>query len=174
LRFNLPQPSVSIIRAAPQKKRGRKPDFEVKGLVATRTSPELEPLARRIEIWCKWSCTIPGLNLTDEVAVTKTRWLRTFDTSKYVRSEIPLDANEKPNVGYSMPVQGCNIELTEAQILGHSGRWGTLAFEAFGDLESVPANLTLTVLPDKPVLLRTMVSGEFLNYPAWLLARRAD
>jgi hypothetical protein len=63
------------------KKRGAKPDFEVKGFVATRGSPELEPLAAHIEIWCKWSCTIPGLNLTNELLVTKTRWLRKFDTS---------------------------------------------------------------------------------------------
>jgi hypothetical protein len=31
------------------KRRGDKPDFEVKGLVSTRRSPELEPLAPHIE-----------------------------------------------------------------------------------------------------------------------------
>ena len=84
------EPDISL------KRRGDKPDFEVKGLVTTRRSPELEPLAPHIEIWCKWSCTIRGLKLADEVAVTKTRWRRKFDTSKYVRSEIPFGANEKP------------------------------------------------------------------------------
>ena len=69
-------------------KRGDKREFEVKGLVTTRTVSELEPVAPHIEIWCKWSCTIPSLNLRDELAITKTRWLRKFDTSKYVRSEI--------------------------------------------------------------------------------------
>ena len=59
------------------KRRDDKPDFEVKGLVTTRRSPELEPLAPHIEIWCKWPYTIPGVK-TDEVAVTKTRWLRKF------------------------------------------------------------------------------------------------
>jgi hypothetical protein len=156
------------------KRRGDKPEFEVKGLVTTRRIPELEPLAPHIEIWCKWSSTIPGLNLRDEVAVTKTRWLRKFDTSKYVRSEIPLDANEKPNQGYSLPAQGCNVELTEVQMLGRSGAWWTLGFEAFGDLDSVPTNLTLTVLPEKPALVGVVASGEFLSYPAWLLARRTD
>jgi hypothetical protein len=102
------------------KKRGGKPEYEVKGLVITRRASELEPLAPHIEIWCKWSCTIPGLSLTDEVAVTKTRWLRKFDTSKYVRSEIPLDANEKPTPGYSLPAQGCNVELTEVGMAGHA------------------------------------------------------
>ena len=146
----------------------------MKGFVASRGSPELEPLAPHIEIWCKWSCTIPRLNLTDELAITKTRWLRKFDTSKYVRSEIPLDPNEKPTAGYSLPVQGCNVELTEVQIAGHWGMWWTLGFEAFGDLDSVPTNLTLTVVPEKPLLLRIIGFGAFLSYPAWLRARRTE
>jgi hypothetical protein len=162
------EPEISL------KKRGRNPDFEVKGLVTTRVIPELEPLAERVEIWCKWSCAIPGLNLVDEVTVTKTRWLRTFDTLKHVRSEIPLDANEKPSAGYSMPVEGCNIELTDAQIVGCSGVWGTLGFEAFGDLDRVPTNLTLTILPEMPGLARVVASGAFLNYPAWLLAKQVN
>jgi hypothetical protein len=153
------------------KKRGEKPGFEVKGLVTTRTASELQPLAAHLEIWCKWSCTIRGVSLTDEVSVTKTRWLRKFDTSKNVRSEIPLDKNERPKTGYSLPVQGCNVEFTEVQIAGHSGVWWTLGFEAFGDLDSVPTNLTLTVLPEKPVLVRIVASGAFLSYPAWLRAR---
>jgi hypothetical protein len=112
--------------------------------------------------------------LADEVAVTKTRWLRKFDTSKYVRSEIPLGANEKPTPGYSLPVQGCNVELTEVEMAGHAERWWTLGFEAFGDLECVSTNLTLTLLPEKPLLLRIVGSGAFLSYPAWLRARRTE
>jgi hypothetical protein len=154
------------------KKRGNKPEYEIKGLVSTRRAAELEPLAPHIEIWCKWSCTIPRLNLTDdELAITKTRWLRKFDTSKYVRAEIPLDANEKPKADYSLPLQGCNVELTEVQIGGHAGAWWTLGFEAFGDLDSVPMNLTLTLMPEKPVLVRVVASGAFLSCPAWLRAR---
>jgi hypothetical protein len=114
------------------------------------------------------------VSLTDEVSVTKTRWLRKFDTSKYVRSEILLDKNERPKTGYSLPVQGCNVELTEIVMAGHAGRWSTLAFEAFGDLDSVPTNLTLTVLPEKPLLLRIIGSGEFLSYPAWLRMRARE
>jgi hypothetical protein len=146
-----------------------KPDCEVKGIVMTRRSPELEPLAPHIEIWCKWFCTIPGVK-TDDVAVTKTRWLRKFDTSKYVRSEIPLGANERPKADYLLPLQGCNVELTEIEIAGHAARWWTLGFKAFGDLDSVPTNLTPTVLPEKPLLLRVMGSGAFLSYPVWLSA----
>jgi hypothetical protein len=91
------EPDISL------KRRGDKPDFEVKGLVTTRRSPELEPLAPHIEIWCKWFCTIRGLKLADEVAVTKTRWLRKFDTSKYVRSEIPFGANSHPAAIHCLP-----------------------------------------------------------------------
>jgi hypothetical protein len=137
----------------------------------THNSPELEPLALHIEIWCKWSCTIPGFRLTDEVAITKTRWLRKFDTSKYVRSEIPLDAGGRPNKGYSLPVQGCNVELTEVQIVGHSEVWWTLGFEAFGDLDGVS---TKPHADFKPVLERIVATGAFVSYPAWLLARRRD
>jgi hypothetical protein len=155
------------------KRRGDKPDFEVKGLVSTRRSPELEPLAPHIEIWWKWPCTIPWVK-TDDLAVTKTRWLRKFDTSKYVRSEISLGANEKPTPGHSLPVQGCNVELTEVEMAGYAERWWTLGFEAFGDFESLPTNLTLTVLLEKPLLLRTMGPGAFLSYPAWLRARRTE
>jgi hypothetical protein len=162
------EPEISL------KRRGNKPEFEVKGLVTTRGISELEPLAPHIEIWCKWSCTIPGFKLTDEVVVTKTRWLRKFDTSKYVRSEIPLDANDQPKVGYSLPAQGCNVEWTEVRMAGLAGVWWTLGFEAFGDLDSVPTNLTLTVLPEKAVLERIVASGAFLSYPAWLLARRRE
>jgi hypothetical protein len=118
---------------------------------------------------------IDRLAIAHEVAVTKTRWLRKFDTSKYVRSEIPLGANQKPTPGYSLPAQGCNVELTEIVMAGHAGRWSTLGFEAFGDLDSVPTNLTLTVLPEKPLLLRIIGSGAFLSYPSfWLRARRME
>ncbi len=88
-----------------------------------------------------------------------------------VSSELPLDANEKPNPRHSLPVQGCNVELTEVQIAGHFGVWWTVGFEAFGDLDSVPTNLTVTVLPEKPVLVHIVAPGSFLSYPAWLLAR---
>jgi hypothetical protein len=150
---------------------GYKPGLELKALVTTRRSPEFEPLASRIEIWCKWSCTIPGLDLKNEVAVTKTRWRRKFDTSKHVRSEILLTTNERPAQGYSLPTQGCDVELTEVQIMNQSGTWWTLGFEAFGDIDKAPSNLTLVMLPDKPFLARTVGSGALMSYAAWLATR---
>ena len=69
------------------------------------------------------------------------------------------------------PPKDANVELTEVGMAGHAGRWWTLGFEAFGDLDGVPTNLTLTVLPEKPLLLRVVGSGAFLSYPAWLRMR---
>ena len=60
--------------------------------------------------------------------------------------------------------------MTEVEMAGQAERWWTLGFEAFGDLDSVLTNLTLTVLLEKPLLLRIMGSGAFLSYPAWLSA----
>ena len=68
----------------------------------------------------------------------------------------------------------CNVELTEVKMAGHAERWWTLGFEAFGDLEGVSTNLTLTVLLEKPLLLRIVGSGAFLSYPTWLRARRTE
>ena len=64
--------------------------------------------------------------------------------------------------------------MTEVEMAGYAERWWTLGFEAFGDFESLPTNLTLTVLLEKPLLLRTMGPGAFLSYPAWLRARRTE
>ena len=31
-----------------------------------------------------------------------------------------VDPNEKPKTGYPLPVQGCNVELTEVEMAGHA------------------------------------------------------
>lgn len=162
----LSQPNATEISI---KERGDIAGLQVKGLVATRRYPALTSVASHIELWCKWSCTIPGLNLIDAVSVTKTRWLRQFDTSKPAATEIPLDLHEKPKAGYSLPVEGCNVELTEARISNRSDLWWTLGFEAFGDFDTVPMSLTRVLLPEKSTLASIVSSGTFLNYPSWLL-----
>jgi len=162
----LSQPNTAEISI---KERGDASGLQVKGLVATRHSSALASVANHVEIWCKWSCTIPGLKLSDEVAIRKTRWLRQFDTSKPVATEIPLESNEKPKPGYSLPVEGCNVELTEVQIPSRSDvRW-TLGFEAFGDLDTVSMSLTRVLLPERSILASIVSSGMFLNYPGLLL-----
>jgi hypothetical protein len=162
------EPSLSI------KQSGDYSAFEVKGLLTTRRTPELDPLASHLEVWGKWSCAIPGLKMKDQLVVTKTTWRRKFDTSKHVRLEIPLTTSERLKSGFPAPIQGCDVELTEVQIMNESDRWWTLAYEAFGDIEMIPTNLTLVVLPDKSFLGRTIASGARISYPVWLLARSAD
>ena len=166
----LPQPKAEI----GVKERGDMDGLEVKGLVTTRRDPALATVASHVEIWCKWSCTIPSLTLAGDVAVRKTRRLRQFDTMNPTRVEIPLDAHEKPEPGYSLPVRGCNVELTEASMLGRSDVWWTLGFEAFGDFDTVPINLTRAMMPESSVLASIVSSGVLLSYPGWLLARLAD
>ena len=167
----LPQPNEAEISI---KKRGDTSGLEVKGLVTTRRSPALAAIASHFEIWCKWSCTIPDLKLTSKMTITKQRWLRQFDTSNPVCVEIPLDSNEKPKSDYALPVQGCNVELTEVRELSRSDAWWTLGFEAFGDLDTAPTNLTRVLVPEKSILTGIVWSGALLSYPGWLLARLAD
>ncbi len=147
----LPQPNQEEIGI---KERGDTHGLEFKGLVATRRNPALSTIAGNLQIWCKWSCVIPDLKLTSKVTITKTRWLRQFDTSEPLRVEIPLDSNEKPKFGYVVPVQGCNVELTEVRGLRRSGVWWTPGFEAFGDLDTAPINLTRVILPERSILGR--------------------
>ena len=156
------------------KQRGDQPGLEIKGLVAIQTDPAIPVFGNPLEIWCKWSTTSSFLDATNAVAVTKTRWLRTFDTSKSVRVEIPLNSNEKPQFGYSLPAQGCNAELTEVQLPNRSEQWWTLGFEAFGDLDKVSMNLARVLRPEAAVLAGLVPSGASLSYPGWLLARLAD
>jgi hypothetical protein len=113
--------------------------LEVKGLVG-RTAWPLDSVAPHVEIWCKWSCKILGFRLTNAVPIpiTKTRWLRQFDTSNSTLLEVSLGPDEKPKEGYSLPVQGCNGELTEVNSANLTEPWWTLGFEAFGELETVP------------------------------------
>ena len=100
-----------IDRYAPQrgkaeislKRRGNKPEFEVKGLVQREEFRSSNRSHRISKYGASGPVQFQGLDLRDEVAVTKTRWLRKFDTSKYVRSEIPLDASERPKADYLLP-----------------------------------------------------------------------
>jgi len=167
----LPQPNDAEIGI---KERGGTSGLEVKGLVTTRRSPALAAVASHVEIWCKWSCIIPNLKLAGEVSVTKTRWLRKFDTSELARVEIPLGSNEEPKSGYVAPVQGCNVELTEVRRLNQPDVWWTIGFEAFGDFDTVPDNLMRVILPERSMLADMVSSGALLSYPAWLLASLAD
>ena len=163
------QPEINL------KTRGDDEGLEIKGLVA-RTAWPLDALAPHVEIWCKWSCRIPGFRLADAapIPIKKTRWLRQFDTSNSALLENPLGQDEKPKAGYSLPVQGCNAELTEVSSANLTEPWWTLGFEAFGDLDTVPVNLVKTLAPHKAILADLISSGELLSYPGWLSSTLAD
>ena len=155
------------------KERGDIAGLEIKGLVATRTSPALAKLASHLEIWCKWSCVVPDLSLTGAVTLTKTRWLRQFDTSQTVRLEIPFDADEESKSDYALHPLGCNVELTEVLGPSRTDIWWTLGFEAFDGLDAAPVSLLRTILPEETILAKIVSSGELLSYPGWLLAKEA-
>ena len=98
------EPDISL------KRRGDKPDFEVKGLVTTRRSPELEPLAPHIEIWCKWPCTIPGVK-TDtgsnkDALATKIRYVKICPGRNSPRRE----RKAKPRLFIAGPRMQCRID----------------------------------------------------------------
>ena len=147
--------------------RGGTPGVEIKGLVAVCRS-ELVPFAPYVELWCKWRLQASALEMTKRMIIQKTRWIRTYDTSRVALVEIPLQADEKPLNGQPLPQQGCNVEISKIQIAEDPRQWWTLGFEAFGDLDSAHGNLLKTAqfLITHSCLLP--ICGEFLNYPSWL------
>src|ERR1700730_2248543 len=115
--------------------RGGRPGVEIKGLIAVCRS-ELEPFAPYVELWCKWRLQASALEMTKRMIIQKTRWIRTYDTSRAAIVEIPLQADEKPLNGQPLPQQGCNVEISKIQIAEDPRQWWTLGFEAFGDLDT--------------------------------------
>jgi hypothetical protein len=147
------------------KRRGGKPGVEVKGLVGF--GKELPaPFRGRVEIWSKWSSTALSVDTVSTIRIVKQRWLRKFDSGRGGVAEIPMDEQEKPKDGRSLPSNGCNLELTKLSApLGEV--WWTLGFEAFGQLQSVEGNLLATVdwlAGGAPNVDAAMTA----SYPEWL------
>jgi hypothetical protein len=140
---------------------------EIKGLIAVCRS-ELVPFAPYVELWCKWRLQASALEMTKRTIIQKTRWIRTYDTSRAAIVEIPLQADEKPLNGQPLPQQGCNVEISKIQIAEDPRQWWTLGFEAFGDLDSAPRNLLKTAQFLITLSFPLPICGEFLNYPSWL------
>jgi hypothetical protein len=147
--------------------RGGRPGVEIKGLIAVCRS-ELVPFAPYVELWCKWRLQASALEMTKRMIIQKTRWIRTYDTSRAAIVEIPLQADEKPLNGQPLPQQGCNVEISKIQIAEDPRQWWTLGFEAFGDLDSAPGNLLKTAQFLNTHSFPLPICGEFLNYPSWL------
>jgi hypothetical protein len=140
---------------------------EIKGLVAICRGKDV-PFAPYFELWCKWWLQASMLEITKKMVVQKTRWLRTYDTTRADIIEIPLQADEKPLNGQPLPRQGCNVEFTKIQVAEDPRQWWTLGFEAFGDLDSSPCSLQLTAQFLIAQSIPLPSGGEFMNYPSWL------
>ena len=146
------------------KLRGKKPELEVKGLVATlpsRPSIDVPP-----QLWCKWDAILPATKL---IETTKKRRLRKFAFARGQVSQLELPSGKSWADIRPLPETGCNLEMTVVQTAGRE-IWHSLCFEAFGDLQSAPAALEATLdhlqpLPD--------FDGVPASYPYWL-AKLAD
>lgn len=148
------------------KKRGTQDYVEVKGLVATLRHPNLMPLAPHHEFWCKWTSENLSLDKQNSFVTEKVRWIRKFDTSQFTVVEVPLGPEEAPLDGISRR-EGCNLSLTNVQIVGVSRRWWTFGFEAYGNFESVSNNLRAATNYVRAQSF-PKPNGSFLSYPAWL------
>jgi hypothetical protein len=147
------------------KTRGGGRSVEIKGLVALgRDVPA--PFAGRVQIWSKWISPRLTIDPLPRVALTKTRWVRKFDTAGDQAVEIALGGDERPLGAQPPPESGCQLELAVIDGAGH-GRWHSIGFEAFGALKTVEQSLerTLTVLAGSAPSCET---GLNLSYPEWL------
>jgi hypothetical protein len=150
------------------KRRGPQTGVEIKGLVALR-STTAPPLNARVQIWSKWTSQTLSLANLPTIAVRKTRWIRKFDTGSRHVLEVPLDAQERPRDPEQRPERGCQLELVALSVESRVGAWWSLAFEAFGEVDTVETSLGRTlahVAPGAP----TLESAMELSYPAWLAA----
>jgi hypothetical protein len=150
------------------KRRGAKPGVEVKGLVAvTPSGLNVAPFVGPIETWTKWTSALLDLQSHLTIVTRKQRWVRKFDTSGAVPTEVPLDANELPMDNRPLPALGCNVELTKIEV--HSKpTWWTLGFESFGNIHTVEDHLravATSLAAKQPPLLS---GGLITSYPGWL------
>jgi hypothetical protein len=150
------------------KRRGGKPDIEIKGLVTVL--PQFRdsiPFTGPIQIWCKWQSSLLTLRDLPTVRTKKKRWLRKFDMTGVQPIEIPMAKDEAPTDHRPLPQRGCNVELTRIE-LDPAQVWWTFGFEAFGNLSSIERDLrtALSVLAGRRP--PPFAPGELLSYPAWL------
>jgi hypothetical protein len=95
------------------KKRGNKPGVEIKGLVSVLSdSVAIGGCTAPIELWSKWNSEALSLQGLPVASISKTRLLRKYRVHADQVREIALQADEKLKTEQSLPVNGCNIELT--------------------------------------------------------------
>lgn len=152
------------------KNRGGKKGVEVKGLVSiVWDGLTAKHFTGPIEIWTKWT-SLP-LKLDPELIITveKQRWLRKFDTGVLSPQEIPLNNEEKPlDPCRSLPILGCNVEMTKIKLQNSSDTWWTFGFEAFGTIRTIENDLraVATILSNRQP--PALVEGLIASYPTWI------
>jgi hypothetical protein len=148
------------------KKRGGGYGVEIKGLVALG-GQLASPLNGRVQIWTKWLSETLTIDHLPLVSVKKTRWLRTFATSASPITEVRVD-EPQPLVAPldRWRLRGCQCELTAVTVDDEPTPWWTVAFEAFGDVETVEDDLHRTLARVAPP--PQLASGLTLSYPEWL------
>lgn len=145
------------------KRRGTGPGVEIKGLVSLLGSGcDVPPFQGPIELWTKWFCDTLTLEGAPLILVRKRRWLRQFDASRSALRQISLNAGELK--------QGCTVEYTELSGDGIAP-WVTLAFEAFGPMESLAESVQRTAARLASRTPPAVGSGWQASYPVWLRQR---
>jgi len=140
------------------KRRDRGVGVEVKGLVAVLDSDcFVAPFHGPIELWGKWISGVLDVANAPQILVRKRRWLRTFDTSEAVVSEVTG----------AHPAQGCTVEYTEVSV-EEQYPWVTLGFEAFGPIGSLADNLRGGAASLASRTLPHVGAGWRASYPVWL------
>lgn len=148
------------------KKRGTKPGIEIKGLVGTRGTVST-PFDGRVQIWSKWTSETLTIDHLPRINIRKTRWLRRFDTSGSQVVEIELDGLERSRYSADeFPQRGCHVEVVSLEVEGGSTPWGSVGFEAFGDLSTVENSLDRTL--SQVAAPAALPAGRELSYPGWL------
>jgi hypothetical protein len=123
-----------------------------------------------LEKWAKWSYPLDpngkrpdvGQPIGSWLEVKKHRWTRKFEVMSGAIAEV--DAA-------SLPDEGCNLEIGELVLLDK--HWSTVGFEAFGQLDTVEANLRLALAHvHKDHDLPRLPLAHSYAYPRWLRDRR--
>ena len=155
---------------------GVRAPLELKGKVGEHRQTEGPgPSPDPIQLWCKW--TVPGIDLGQArtCRVSKTRWLRRFETSGNAPVEVPLGREETPldhRVGPQFPVRGCNVELTEVR-LDDGQVWWSFCIEAYGEMGTVVKDMRSTTdLMYRRGNFPDLSTGSLFSYPEWLAQLR--
>jgi hypothetical protein len=149
------------------KKRGGGKGVELKGLVSLGRQAT-SPFDGRVQIWTKWNLDALTIDHLPRASITKTRWLRKFDTSGRDVAEVQLDASERPVGPESRPlVRGCQFELVTLAVDDEKASWRSVGFEAFGEVGTIEDSLDRTLAHLRPGA-PDFAGGLSLSYPEWL------